>query len=84
VVTARGAVEEEGGYQLGRPAESIPVTTVVRALRGVREKARGDPGVSSAVDGVLGELEAGAEKGAAGRSLADLLASLPAREPRPA
>jgi membrane protein len=84
VVTARGAVEEEGGYQLGRPAESIPVTTVVRALRGVRERARGDPGVSSAVDGVLGELEAGAEKGAAGRSLADLLASLPAREPRPA
>ncbi|MFI5217157.1 MAG: YhjD/YihY/BrkB family envelope integrity protein [Candidatus Limnocylindria bacterium] len=84
VVTARGAVEEEGGYQLGRPAESIPVTTVVRALRGVREKARGDPGVSSAVDGVLGELEAGAEKGAAGRSLADLLASLPARGPRPA
>ena len=82
VVAARGAVEEEGGYQLGRPAENIPVTAVVRALRGVREKARGDSGVSAAVDGVLGELEAGAEKGAAGRTLADLLASLPVREPR--
>jgi len=84
VVAARGAVEEEGGYQLGRPAESIPVTTVVRALRGVREKTTADPGVSVAVDVVLGELEAGAEKGAAGRTLADLLAGLPAREARPA
>jgi membrane protein len=82
VVAARGAVEEEGGYQLGRPAEGIPVTSVVRALRGVRENPRGDPDVSVAVDDVLGELEAGAEKGAAGRSLADLLTSLPARAPR--
>ena len=84
VVAPRGAVEKEGGYQLGRPAESIPVTTVVRALRGVREKTTADPGVSVAVDVVLGELEAGAEKGAAGRTLADLLAGLPAREARPA
>ena len=84
VVAARGAVEKEGGYQLGSPAETIPVTAVVRALRGVREKATGEPGVGAAVDGVLGELEAGAEKGAAGRTLADLLAELPAREARPA
>ena len=82
IVAARGAVEEEGGYQLGRPAEAIPVTEVVAALRGVREKTRGDPEVSVAVEGVLGELDAGAEKGAAGRSLADLLASLPAWRPR--
>jgi len=84
LVAARGAIEEEGGYQLGRPAETIPLTAVVRALRGVREKPRGDPGVSSAVDGALGDLEAGAEKGAAGRTLADLLAALPAQKPRPA
>jgi membrane protein len=83
LVAARGAVEKEGGYQLGRPAEAIPVTAVVRALRGVREKATGDPEVSGAVAGVLGELEAGAEKGAAGRTLADLLAALPARAPEP-
>jgi membrane protein len=83
LVAARGAVEKEGGYQLGRPAERIPVTAVVRALRGVRERATGDSGVNAAVAGVLDELEAGAEKGAAGRTLADLLAALPERGPRP-
>ncbi len=83
IVAARGAVDEDGGYQLGRPAEAIPVTDVIAALRGVREKTRGDPEVSAAVEGVLGELDAGAEKGSAGRSLADLLAALPARGPRP-
>jgi len=81
LVAPRGAVEKEGGYQLGRPAEAIPVTAVVRALRGVREKAAGDPAVSDAVAGVLGELETGAEKGAAGRTLADLLAALSPRAP---
>ena len=77
-----GAVEEEGGYQLGRPAERIPVTSVVRALRGVREAAAGDPDVSAAAAGVLDELEAGAEKGAAGRTLADLLARAAGRARR--
>jgi membrane protein len=83
IVAPRGAAAEEGCYQLGRPAETIPVTEVVAALRGVREKARGDPEVSSVVQGVLGELDAGAEKGAAGRSLADLLAALPSHGTRP-
>jgi hypothetical protein len=55
---------------------------VVGALRGARERARGDREVSEPVEAVLGELDAAAEKGAAGRSLADLLAALPARDPR--
>jgi membrane protein len=84
IVAPRGGAEEAGAFQLGRPAETIPVTEVVAALRGVREKARGDPDVSVAVEGVLGELDAGAEKGAAGRSLADLLAALPAKGSGPA
>jgi membrane protein len=82
IVAPRGAAAEEGCYQLGRPAETIAVTDVVAVLRGVREKARGDPAVSGVVQRVLGELDAGAEKGAAGRSLADLLAALPPRRPR--
>jgi membrane protein len=82
IVAARGAVEKEGGFQLGRPAERIPVTAVIRALRGVRESAAGDPRVSDAVAAVLGELEAGAEKGVGERTLADLAAALPPREAR--
>jgi DNA-binding IscR family transcriptional regulator len=83
IVAARGAVAEEGGYQLGLPAETIAVSDVVASLRGVRDKASGDPEVSAAVEGVLSELEDGAEKGAAGRTLADLLAALSARSARP-
>jgi membrane protein len=82
IVAPRGAVGEEGCFQLGRPAESIPVTEVVGALRGSREKARGDREVSEPVEAVLDELDAAVEKGAAGRSLADLLAALPPRDPR--
>jgi len=84
VVAARGAVEKEGGYQLGRPAERVPVTSVVRALRGVREAAAGEPDVSAAAAGVLSEVEAGVEKLVAGRTLADLLVKLPARGTRKA
>ena len=79
VVAARSVGEKEGGYQLGRPAERISVTSVVRALRGVREAAVGSPDVSAAAAGVLDELEAGAAKGVGSRSLADLLTPLPAR-----
>ncbi len=79
VVAPRGAVEREGGYQLGRPAESIPVTAVVRALRGVREAEAGSPDVSATAARVFDELEAGAEKGVADQTLADLLASLSPR-----
>ena len=81
-VVAPRAAGEEGCFQLARPAETIPVTEVVGALRGSREKARGDREVSEPVEAVLGELDDAFEKGAAGRSLADLLAPLPARDPR--
>jgi hypothetical protein len=52
---------------------------VVSALRGVRQAAGGDPQVGAAADRVLGELEAAAEKAAAGRTLADLIAPLAPR-----
>ncbi len=84
VVAVRGGAEKEAGYQLGRPAERISVTAVVRALRGVRETPAGAPDVSAVAAGVLDELEASAEKGGAGRSLADLLAPLAARATRAA
>ena len=78
VVAARSDGEKDG-FQLGCPAERIPVTSVVRALRGIREAAAGAPDVSAAAASVLDELEAGAEKASAGRTLADLLAPLAPR-----
>lgn len=79
VVAPRGDSDKEGGFQLGRPSEGIPVATVIRALRGVREAAAGAPDVSAAAASVLEALEAGAEKGIAGRTLADLLEPLAPR-----
>ena len=80
VVSPRGAVELEGGYQLGRPAEDIAVLDVIAALRGRLEAVSGPSQVRELVGRVMGEIEEGAIKSAAGRSLADLLALLPALE----
>ena len=77
IVSPRGAVELEGGYQLGRPAEDIAILDVIAALRGRLELDSGDAEVQALVDGVLAEIAEGATKSAAGRTLADLLATLP-------
>jgi membrane protein len=69
--------EENRGYQLGRPAESVLLIDLLRVLRGEREPAHGDPRVASLVEGVLAELEEGAARGAGGRTLADLLSAVP-------
>ena len=67
----------EGGYQLGRPAEDIAVLEVVGALRGSRATVAGDPEVRAVVSTTLSEMDEGASKVAAGRTLADLLGELP-------
>jgi DNA-binding IscR family transcriptional regulator len=69
--------EEQRGYQLGQPAENVLLIDLLRVLRGGREPAQGDPEVASLVEGVLAELEASAAHGAAGRTLADLLGTVP-------
>ena len=61
----------------GARRRRFPSPTWWRPCAACARRRRGDPEVSAAVEGVLGELDAGAEKGAAGRSLADLLAALP-------
>ena len=78
---SEGGVEE--GYQLARPAESIPVTDMLASVRGPREPASGEVAVVGLVERVLAELDEGATKGAAGRTLADLLAELPTIEVDP-
>jgi hypothetical protein len=55
----------------------VPVIDVLRVLRGGREPAQGDTRVAALVESVLAELEEGAAKGAAGRTLADLLGGIP-------
>jgi membrane protein len=78
LVAACAGVDREGSFQLARPAEQIQVSDVLAALRGPREAQAGDPGLGRAVEAVLNELEDGLVKGAAGRSLAELLGALPA------
>jgi len=77
IVAPRDLEKEEGGYQLGRPAEDIAVLEVIGALRGTRATVAGDPEVRAVVSATLEEMDEGANKVAAGRSLADLLAELP-------
>jgi len=71
-------IEGEGeGLQLGRPAERIGIWDVLGGLRGTRSLGVGNPAISGAVEALLSELEGEAIKGAGGRTLADLLASIP-------
>ena len=80
VLAALDASERELAYQLGRPAERIAVLDVLAALRGPREPGSGDPRVAGAVDAMLAEIGEGEAKAAGGRSLADLLADVPAAD----
>jgi membrane protein len=75
--------ERSDAFSLGRPAERIPVTDVLAALRGPREPLAGDAPVTGAVEELLAELREGEAKAAAGQTLADLLERVPApaREP---
>ena len=75
-------IEGQGeGLQLGRPAERIGVWDVLGGLRGTRIPGEGNAAISGAVEALLSELEGEAIKGAGGRTLADLLVSIPPEEP---
>ena len=78
IVAALDDSEKESGVQLGSPADSIRVTDVLTALRGPRENTQGDPAVVESVEKLLAELGEGETKAADGRTIADLLATLPA------
>jgi membrane protein len=78
IVAALDDSEKESGVQLGAPADSIRVTDVLTALRGPRESTQGDPVVVESVEKLLAELGEGEAKAADGRTVADLVAGLPA------
>ena len=83
IVAPLDASEKENAFQLGRPAERIEVVDVLAALRGPREPAAGDAVVTQTVDTLLAELAEGEAKGAAGQSLAQVLACIPPAESVP-
>jgi membrane protein len=83
IVAPLDASEKENGFQLGRPAERIEVVDVLTALRGPREPVAGDPVVTQTVETLLAGLAEGEAKGAAGQSLAQLLARIPPVESVP-
>jgi membrane protein len=72
IVAGRGA-QDEGGFQLGRPAESIAVTDALVALRGPREPVADGSPIGASVESVLAEIDSGEARAAGGRTLADLL-----------
>jgi membrane protein len=76
IVAERGGHDREDEFQLGRPAEAIPVTDVIDSLRGSREPMRVDAAIAQPVESLLAALSEGETKSAAGRTLADLLAEV--------
>jgi membrane protein len=76
------AGEPGDAWQLGRPADRIPVTDVLAALRGPREPVLGDRPVARVAEAALAELAEGEAKAAAGHTLADLVTQLPPAPPR--
>jgi membrane protein len=83
IVAPLDASEKENAFQLGRPAERIEVVDVLTALRGPREPVGGDAAVTQTVETLLAELAEGAAKGAAGQSLAQVLAQIPPADGAP-
>jgi membrane protein len=73
IVSPGGERQNEGGFQLARPAERIEILDVMRALRGPRPGVLAGSLLGAPVEAVLREVDEGATNAAAGRSLADLL-----------
>jgi membrane protein len=73
----------EPGYQLGRPAGDIRLADVLAAVRGAPElpahRGEAPTDAAQAVGEAVGEMIRAAEPIASGRSLADLLTTLPER-----
>jgi membrane protein len=69
--------ERHETLQLGRPAETVRVVDVLRALRGDRETPGGDQGLAGVVESVMSELDASSLSSAGSRTLLDLLEALP-------
>lgn len=70
------AAERSDTLQLGRPAETIRVVDVLRALRGEREQSTGDAEIATLVGSLMQELDQSVLASAGSRTLAALLEGL--------
>jgi membrane protein len=77
------SADERDAYQLGRAAESVRVTDLLRALRGTRDAARPLAELDPTVGRLLEEMDRRGEEALASRTLADLL-ERPRESPPPA
>jgi membrane protein len=73
ILSTRVEAGQEEAFQLGRPAEAITATDVLRAVRGRRKPVAGNRATGGFIAGLLDEIESAAHKGAGDRTLAELL-----------
>jgi membrane protein len=67
---------QEGGFQLGRPAEAISASDVLAAVRGERKPTSKRRAAATFVHDLLDEIDGAAHKGAGDRTLAELVREL--------
>jgi membrane protein len=77
ILSRCGGPSDEDAFQLGRPAEHIPVGDILSCIRGSREAIRADA-TDEVVDRLLSALDADVASGGGGRTLAELVAEMPA------
>jgi len=76
ILSAVGAVDREGGWQLARAAASITVIDVLAALRGARHPVEASSDLAAAAERMLVEMRDGARQAAGSRTLEDVLERL--------
>jgi membrane protein len=75
IVALRG--DERDSFQLGRAAETVPISEVLRALRGPRQRPDAPARLGREVGAVLEELDRRSEESIRDRTLADLVGGPP-------
>jgi DNA-binding IscR family transcriptional regulator len=78
IVAEIGGDNRDEGFQLGRPAQAIRVTDVLRCLRGEREHLLGDADIAAPIDALIAAMNEGEAKGAGGQTLESLLSGVQA------
>jgi membrane protein len=76
ILSAVGAEDREGGWQLARSAAAVTVIDVLAALRGARQPVEASSDLAEAAEAMLAEMRDGARRAAGSRTLEDVLERL--------